>query len=348
MEKLRTTEDFLKFIPPKALEKLEPLKGHLDEVVGSKADFAHLKYHILDELILLKHVNQKRVEFRDQVTRGISHGWITSDDILEHPWMGEKMPDGLFEDIPTFDRVERGVRLHDIGRTVERMVDIAPDEHHFASLFVALQVDGDPIVCEAVLQHVLDVLPKNASVVSRHVRDLDRMSGSGYIGLIRALFYYNKNIKQMFEGKDEDTIVNEGIMTTFVGFENKANENVAKEFFWENIWPQIEAEGKESVEIVGALSKIILDRIFGRRYTGRKLDEYQKRVLKLDRNVTVVEPVLDVYKNSLEFKVKNTLDVLSKTRGGRLERSSWDNEFLTREESDVYIWNKTWPSRRTS
>ena|SRR3989344_899267 len=334
-EKLGQNIDLLKLIPPSTLKKLEPFKGRLDEVFTSRSDFAHLKYHVLDELSLFRFCDKRIYEFSEQIDKGVAHGWITDEDIREYPWMLNQ-PRSLLMDIPTYDRIERGIRLHDAGRLMQTKAGISPEEHHFASLYIALQVDGDPVVCQSVLYHPQDVLPNNASLVDRHVRDVDRMAGAGYIGMIRLLAAYYGFLHQMLQKENEDDIINDGIMVTFRWPNDKNNEDQAEKFFWKEVYPFYEAQGQEAINLIGTQCKVILDRVFGRDYRKRKLDVYERRVLKIDNGVKLVEPVMVEYKRSLDFKISNTLDMLAKTRGGIPGDKYGNYYFLTENERKVY------------
>ena len=63
MERLRQAEDFLKLIPQRTLEKLKPYTGRSGEILSRQADFAHLKYHVLDQLAMLRYCDARMVEF---------------------------------------------------------------------------------------------------------------------------------------------------------------------------------------------------------------------------------------------------------------------------------------------
>jgi hypothetical protein len=336
MERKLGHDDFLGLIPKSTLDKLNPFRDRLNEVFTSSADFAHLKYHILDELSLLRFCDREIFDFRGEVNKGISMGWIYDEDLEKHPWM-LNMPRGLLSDAPTYDRVERAIRLHDIGRVFERMGIITPEEHHSASLFVALYVDADPIVCNAVLNHTLDVLPRRASIVSRCVRDIDRLAGAGYIGLIRESTYYGFKHRMLAE-TDEDKIINDGIMVTFLGTQGRVNEDKAEAFFWENVYPFFAARGDGGLLSLATLCKVMLDRIVGRNYRGkgRKLNGFEREVLTLDRGVRVVEPVLDSLRNILEFKLENTMRVLIRARKDMFKGYDMKQNPLTWEEEKAY------------
>ena len=246
------------------------------------------------------------------------------------------MPTGILPDVSTYHRVERGIALHDTGRIFEKLGIVNSEEHHFASLFFALHADGDPAVCQAILDHVKDVFPRGTSVVSKFVRAFDRLAGAGFIGLIResARFGFTN---PMFEEKDEDKIIKNGVMVTFSGVHSSLREEPAEEFFWDNVYPFFSERGTDGLVQLATLCKIALDRIVGRDFRGRirKLSGFERQVLEMDRGAKVVDPIPRDIVHHLDFKARNTLNVLVKSRREIIK--------LLGGESDYYIYGVLTP-----
>ena len=332
-------DELLHLIPSGTLAKLMPYKDKLGEVLSQTPDTSHLKYHALDGIGIFRYCDRMNWEIGNEARIAYWHGNIDEEDFIKEPSLKKRLEiDRLVADIPTYDRIERAIRLHDVGRIFEKLGIVDSSEHHLAGLFVALQTDPDPIVCEAVLNHVQDVLPENASIVSRYVRDIDRMIGSGYIGLIRTAIHLGFK-DEVFEDKDEDEITRQKIMLTVENPYVKPNEDLAEDFFWNKVYPFFKKQGFDGELLLADVCKVILDRIYGRNYAHRKLDVYERRALKFDNNILVIEPVVDVFTYRLDFKIKNTLKVMIKARGGKY--NNWEDKmtFLTNNERKLYESN---------
>jgi len=296
-------------IPPEIFAKLKPFTDRMDEIMRWSADFSHQKFHILDALLHLRYFDYECLK-QQRIMDGMD--W---EDRAKYPewsdWWG-------YIDLPNYDRIERALRLHDTGRFFVEKGILRPDEHHFGSLFMATHIDGDPLVCDAVFHHIDDVLPENSSSVARYVRDLDRIVGAGYIGLIRSAAYYGFEHSLLHE-QDEDKVIEDGIMMGIIDRFGRTTEKRAENFFWDNVYPYFESQGKGGILLLGTLSKIILDRIYGRDYRnlGRGLTSFENELLRLDNSTLVVESVMPRLRNTFEYRTKGTLEVLVRTRGGR-------------------------------
>jgi len=303
MDEREITSNLLNQIPQETLTKLEPFKGRLDEVFRQQNDLAHLRNHILDCIFLFRNYDSEASQYKRQAT--INY-W---NDIAPKDY-GEGIE---LLDLPTFDKVERGLRLHDTGRAFVQMGILKPEEHHFGSLFIASIVDGDPLVCEACLHHIDDALPKKTSIVTQWVQSIDRLSGSGYVGLTRYAFSQGFN-HQYFSGKNiEEKTLDYSLMST--DQHGNANESIAKEFFWKDVYPFFQQQGDLGLIYLATYSKIVADRIVGRNYIGRRdLNGFEREVLKMDRNSRKVSPIISLLDRHFDFKLKNTLDVLVKAR----------------------------------
>ena len=322
------TEAFLELIPQQILNRLKPFKGRLDEVVSARADFAHLKYHTLDEKLIFRFCDRRAYLMRNQVLNA------DMDESLRRQMLSN--PSKLLDlDIVTFERIEQAIDLHDRGRGLATMGILKPEEHHFGSLFLALMINGDPIVCNAVMDHIHDVLPPNSSIVSRCVRDIDRVAGSGYIGLIRLVIYHGFQ-HLMIEEKNEDTIILNGLMMTAQDRHGQLNEDLAEEFFWDEVFPFFESKGDEGMKTLRSLCKIILDRAYGRDCANWAPDKYQLEAIGLDNNILVVEPIMQDFQIALEFKFKNTLKVMARARGAKNTDDFEIFKVLTVQERDLY------------
>ncbi|HLD92012.1 MAG TPA: hypothetical protein VI795_01305 [Patescibacteria group bacterium] len=317
MERKGQVTDYLKLIPPDILTKLEPFRGRLDEVLQQQPDFSHLKYHVLDALFLLRYVDKTSEENIRFLRRAIN--------FHDYPYPEHLDQNRLIHDLnqPTFSRIEKALELHDLGKGFESLVGLKPNEHHFGSLFIATVVNGDPRVCEAVFHHIDDVLPKNISLEARLTRDIDRLAGSGYIGLIRlAEFAGFKH--SMLEERDEDKIINDGIMMSADRY-GHFNESKAKDFFWKHVYPFYKSQGGKGLERLATSSKIILDRLIGRNFKGQSNHHFfEEEVLKVDGGARKVEPVIDELRRNLCQKFTNTLEVLIITRRALFKKYNLD------------------------
>jgi len=310
---------------PEVLQKLKPYSSDIGEVIRWTTDFPHQKFHILDNLL---HLRDYDFECRrTQITMDNTYWEDRSKYPLQVDWWDM--------DLVTYDRIERAIRLHDIGRYFVEKGILEPEEHHLGSLFVAMHIDNDPIVWEAVFRHVEDVLPDNSSTVARYVRDLDRIVGAGYVGLIRGSKYYGLE-HPMLEEKDEDKVVLDGVMMAIQDRFGRLDESKAKEFFWNNVFPFYESKGDEGMLLLGTLSKIMLDRIVGRDYGNleRKRDLYENEVLSIDNGSFVVEGVMQRLRSNFGYKIDNTVEVLIRTRGGKSKHDSWS--FISKTERQSY------------
>lgn len=322
-------KSFESCFPPGVLEKLQPFAQDIGEILGGSIDFPHQKYHVLDNLLHFRYFDQecyKMQRFMDHL-----------DEEERRKFTG---PDWWNIDLITYDLIERAIRFHDNGRYFVEKGVLKPNEHHFGSLFVAMNVDGDPRVCEAVFHHVDDVLPADASTVERYVRDIDRIVGAGYVGLIRVAMYYGFK-HPLLEETDEDKVVFGGVLMAIPDRFGKIDESKAKNFFWQSVYPHFESQGPDGLRLLGTLSKIMLDRIVGRDYTSRvsrKLTPAEKDVLLLDNNSLVVEGVTERLVNMFSYKVKDTLEVLVRTRGAMSLNKEHGGGFLSRDEEDSYLW----------
>jgi hypothetical protein len=65
METLKA-QNLLNLIPTETLNKLMPYKGRIGEVLAGVSDFAHLKYHILDEVSLFRYCDRYSCEMGDE------------------------------------------------------------------------------------------------------------------------------------------------------------------------------------------------------------------------------------------------------------------------------------------
>jgi len=165
------------------------------------------------------------------------------------------------------------------------------------------------------LGHVADTLPKRATLVSRYVRDIDRMVGAGYVGLIRQAIYMGFD-HPLFHERDEDRVINNGVMTAFTRW-GGIYEVKAEYFFWKEVYPLFKDQGKAGLISVATTSKILLDRIVGRDYRKRtraSLTAYEGMVLDFEPGVRVVDSVMPEVLNYLRVKLENTLKALIITR----------------------------------
>jgi hypothetical protein len=265
-------------IPPSVITKIRPYLEDVGEIMRWQEDFPHRKFHVVDMLGQLQYVKK---------TLGL--------------------------DPITTDLAERAIRLHDVGHRFVEQGILTYRQHHFGSLAVSVYVDGDPRVWDAVYYHSANVLPPESPLLRRVVRDLDRITGMGYIGFARLSKYYGLK-DSIFEEKDEQAVAESGIFIDTQPPTSLHYEDKAKEFFNKRTVPFFvkRGAGDLNLELLKLQGEIMLDRFNGRDYThlGRKLSIHETEKLSLDNGAFVVEPVMSELRNLYRMKQKNTYEAV--------------------------------------
>lgn len=275
-------KEILAQVPPEVKDRVTPfLESHqvFREIMRLPEDPPHKRPHVIEALICLS-------------------------------WLWEML--GVVGEFDTlaWDLSDRILRLHDKGYILVEQGIIKPEEHHWGSLLIASVVDPDPRVLYGILHHVDDILPEDAPYAVRVARDLDRVVGLGYTGVVRLAYYLGFNHPFLNPGNETELIKQRILCETYYP-DTEGYEEPAKEFFQTEILPFFQSQKAGDLEKIWQMiqqSQVLKARVLGAPRLG-------------------IEPVLKPIRELYSPKIKHTLEIeaelLGRSPDGAPDSYSW-------------------------
>jgi len=174
--------------------------------------------------------------------------------------------------------------FHDAGRLLVEQKDSESEKHGVASLLAVFLTTNDLFalgtssvrsLSEAISFHSENVLPDNAALTTRIVRDCDRVAGMGWSGIIRSAYYLGFRHPSFTKRSQEEVAEDNSICDMGRPWGDGYEANV-REFVLGNVLPYIREKGKISEMLYHCL-------IWAGRFDGMK---------NKHNNSWIVEPVL--------------------------------------------------------
>lgn len=241
-------------IPREIVERARPLLAEISTVFAWEEDFPHRRAHIIE---MLSNLDIIRYDFPES----------------------ELSPVGFWLAIRT-------IELHDKGYTFVKKGLIDPRNHHFISVLIADKVEDDSRVLYGILHHVDDTLPTGSPLWLRLVRDLDRVGGMGYTGMIRLAYYMGFNHPSLTREKEEE-FIERGILCAFGLPDDEGYEENAKNFFDASVFPYLVEDDNRAIDFC-LMAQALIDRFMGDTRAG-------------------VEPVMKEVRQLFEIKLRHTV-----------------------------------------
>lgn len=141
---------------------------------------------------------------------------------------------------------------HDSGLLLARRKGLELGKHQMASLVVAYLTTDDLFdfgvsslrdLSEAIALHSEDVLPEDAALTTRIVRDCDRVAGMGWTGIVRSAYYLGFR-HPSFTKKPQEAVAEDFSLVDMNSPWVDGYETNVRKFVLENVLPFIKDKGK--------------------------------------------------------------------------------------------------------